>query len=83
MKKSIMRATLPTPPGQTLVKQLDLLKKSGFDGIQLGVQPAGWIPGGWGNDSGFQFQKDIDDAPIYQANMTEFLQQANLVESGN
>jgi len=33
-----MRATLPTPPGQTLVKQLDLLKKSGFDGIQLGVQ---------------------------------------------
>jgi L-ribulose-5-phosphate 3-epimerase len=41
MKKSIMRATLPTPPGQTLVKQLDLLKKSGFDGIQLGVQPAG------------------------------------------
>src|SRR5262249_20854989 len=38
MKKSIMRATLPTPPGQTLQKQLDLLKKSGFDGIQLGVQ---------------------------------------------
>jgi len=48
-----------------------------------GKQPAGWIPGGWGNDSGFQFQMDIDDAPIYQANMTEFLQQANLVESGN
>ena len=41
MKKSIMRATLPTPPGQTLVKQLDLLKKCGFDGIQLGVQGAG------------------------------------------
>ncbi|HVS37300.1 MAG TPA: sugar phosphate isomerase/epimerase family protein [Gemmataceae bacterium] len=41
MKKSIMRATLPTPQGQTLIKQLDLLKKSGFDGIQLGVQPVG------------------------------------------
>jgi len=41
MKKSIMRATLPSPPGQTLFKQLDLLKKSGFDGIQLGVQAAG------------------------------------------
>src|SRR5947199_4581028 len=41
MKKSIMRATLPTPPGQTLVKQLDLLKKAGFDGIQLGVQAMG------------------------------------------
>ncbi len=41
MKKSIMRATLPTPPGQTLVKQLDLLKKCGFDGIQLGVQAMG------------------------------------------
>jgi DNA invertase Pin-like site-specific DNA recombinase len=41
MKKSIMRATLPTPPGQTLVKQLDLLRKCGFDGIQLGVQGMG------------------------------------------
>jgi len=44
MKKSIMRATLPTPPGQTLVKQLDLLKKCGFDGIQLGVQGVGELP---------------------------------------
>ena len=41
MKKSIMRATLPTPPGQTLVKQLDLLKKCGLDGVQLGVQSVG------------------------------------------
>jgi hexulose-6-phosphate isomerase len=35
MKKSIMRATLPTPGG--LVANLDGLKKAGFDGIQLGV----------------------------------------------
>jgi L-ribulose-5-phosphate 3-epimerase len=35
MKKSIMRATFPAPGG--LVKNLDLLKKAGFDGIQLGV----------------------------------------------
>jgi hexulose-6-phosphate isomerase len=35
MKKSIMRATLPTPGG--LVKNLDALKKAGFEGIQLGV----------------------------------------------
>jgi len=41
MKKSIMRATLPTPPGQTLVKQLGLLKTCGFDGIQLGVHQVG------------------------------------------
>jgi hexulose-6-phosphate isomerase len=35
MKKSIMRATFSAPGG--LVKNLDLLKKAGFDGIQLGV----------------------------------------------
>ncbi|HEV3259627.1 MAG TPA: sugar phosphate isomerase/epimerase family protein [Gemmataceae bacterium] len=36
MKKSIMRATLPPSP-QPLVKNLDAIKKAGFDGIQLGV----------------------------------------------
>jgi len=42
MKKSIMRATLPNPATQPLVKLLDPLKKAGFDGIQLGVlEPAG------------------------------------------
>jgi hexulose-6-phosphate isomerase len=37
MKKSIMRATLPHPSSQPLVKLLDSLKKAGFDGIQLGI----------------------------------------------
>jgi L-ribulose-5-phosphate 3-epimerase len=37
MKKSIMRATLPPPASQPLVKLLEPLKKAGFDGIQLGV----------------------------------------------
>lgn len=35
MKKSIMRATLPMD--SSVVKHLDLIKKAGFDGIQLGV----------------------------------------------
>jgi hexulose-6-phosphate isomerase len=37
MKKSIMRATLPHPSSQPLLKLLDPLKKAGFEGIQLGV----------------------------------------------
>jgi L-ribulose-5-phosphate 3-epimerase len=37
MKKSIMRATLPSAAVQPLVKFLEPLKKAGFDGIQLGV----------------------------------------------
>jgi hexulose-6-phosphate isomerase len=42
MKKSIMRATLPHPSSQPLVKLLDPLKKAGFEGIQLGVsEPPG------------------------------------------
>src|SRR5947207_874743 len=37
MKKSIMRATLPHPSVQPLVKILDPVRKAGFEGIQLGV----------------------------------------------
>jgi hexulose-6-phosphate isomerase len=37
MKKSIMRATLPHPSATPLAKLLEPLKKSGFDGIQLGL----------------------------------------------
>jgi hexulose-6-phosphate isomerase len=41
MKKSIMRATLPQPAVQPLVKMLDTIKQAGFEGIQLGVQAVG------------------------------------------
>jgi hexulose-6-phosphate isomerase len=42
MKKSLMRATLPHPSSQPLVKLLDPLKQAGFEGIQLGVmEPPG------------------------------------------
>jgi hexulose-6-phosphate isomerase len=42
MKKSIMRATLPHPSSQPLVKLLGPLRKAGFEGIQLGVmEPVG------------------------------------------
>jgi hexulose-6-phosphate isomerase len=42
MKKSIMRATLPHPSTQPLLKLLDPLRKAGFEGIQLGVsEPPG------------------------------------------
>jgi hexulose-6-phosphate isomerase len=37
MKKSIMRATLPHPTSQPLLKLLNPLRKAGFEGIQLGV----------------------------------------------
>jgi L-ribulose-5-phosphate 3-epimerase len=37
VKKSIMRATLPAKP--SIVKNLDAVKKAGFDGIQLGILP--------------------------------------------
>lgn len=37
MKKSVMRATLPAKP--SIVKSLDVIKKAGFDGIQLGFLP--------------------------------------------
>src|SRR5262245_18786816 len=37
MKKSIMRATLPHPSAQPLLKLLDPIKKAEFEGIQLGI----------------------------------------------
>jgi hexulose-6-phosphate isomerase len=37
MKKSVMRATLPHPSSQPLLKLLDPVRKAGFEGIQLGV----------------------------------------------
>jgi hypothetical protein len=59
----------------------------GVDGVYTafvnGKQPAGPIPPGWGNDSGIQFQLNINSAPIYQANVTEFIQQINLTQLGN
>jgi L-ribulose-5-phosphate 3-epimerase len=41
MKKSIMRATVPTTKDQPITEVLDTIKKAGFEGIQLGVGQPG------------------------------------------
>ncbi len=55
----------------------------GIDGVYTAIdatEPAGPIPGGWSDDSGLNFQLDINGQPKRNVTVTEFIKDVNFTQ---